>query len=78
MKENGTNYLIFSKNDLESAGPILEWAGLDTESDEFPEDSLVAQSIGGSFRSGGGLYVLYRSQPNSEVVILGLTQGEQP
>lgn len=78
MRDNGTDFLLFSKSDLDSAEPILEWAGLDKEYDEFPEDSLVVRSLGGSFQSGGGLEVLYRPQPDSEIVILGLTQGRPP
>lgn len=78
MEKYGADYLVFSKADLEAPVPILESAGLSGEYDRFPEDSLVSRSLSGSFESGGGLEVVYRSAPNSEVVILALTGSQQP
>lgn len=78
MGKYGADYLVFSTLDLDIAAHILGWAGLGEEYDEFPEDSLVIQCLNGDFEYGGGLKVVYRSAPNSEVVILGLTQVDQP
>jgi asparagine N-glycosylation enzyme membrane subunit Stt3 len=73
MAKDGTDYLIFSTDDVPVAAPIMAWAGL--ERDNFPADSLVMQSLSGRFVSGGGLDVAYH---NAEVVILELTapQGQ--
>jgi hypothetical protein len=78
MERYGADYIVFSKADLELPVPILQWAGLSGEYDRFPEDSLVARSLSGSFESGGGLSTVHRSAPNSEVVILMLTGNQQP
>jgi len=82
MEKYGADYLIFSELDLDAAPTILAWPSrpqpTDGEYEEFPEDSLVVRSLNGEFESGGGLEVVYRSAPNSEVVILKLTQSEQP
>jgi len=78
MEKYGADYLIFSELELDIAAHILGWAGLDEEYDEFPHDSLVVRSLNGDFQSEGGLEVVYRSAPNWEVVILGLTQIGQP
>jgi len=82
MEKYGADYLIFSELDLDAAPAILAWPDrpqtIDGEYEEFPEDSLVVRSLNGEFESGGGLEVVYRSAPNSEVVILKLTQPEQP
>jgi asparagine N-glycosylation enzyme membrane subunit Stt3 len=78
MEKYGADYLIFYTLDLDFAAHILWWAGLDEEYDEFPDDSLVVRSLAGDFQSEGGLEVVYRSAPNSEVVILKLTQPGQP
>lgn len=69
MAKSGTEYVVFSKADLDVAGVITAWAGLKGY-DSFPSDSLVVQSLNGEFESGGGLEVAYR---NNEVVILSLT-----
>jgi asparagine N-glycosylation enzyme membrane subunit Stt3 len=73
MKKYGADYLIFSKLDVDTAQAILSWAGLDKQYDTFPKESLVVQCLEGGFQGGGGLQVVYRSTPDSEVVILGLT-----
>lgn len=73
MRKYNAGYLIFSKLDLNFTGIIMGWAGLDVKADAFPEDSLVARTLSGEFESGGGLEVVYRSVPQGEVVILGLT-----
>lgn len=78
MEKYGADYIIFSEFDRDMAAHILELAGLDEEYDEFPEDSLVSRSLDGKFEREGGLEVVYRSEPDSEVVILGLTQIGQP
>jgi hypothetical protein len=82
MEKYGADYLIFSELDLDAAPAILAWPlipqRIDGEYESFPEDSLIARSFNGEFESGGGLEVVYRSAPNSEVVILGLTQIGQP
>lgn len=75
MNKYGADYLIFSKLDLDFAGTIMGWAGLDNNNNEFPEDSLFMRSINSEYESGGGLEVVYRSAPDSEVVILALTQS---
>ena len=77
MAKNGADYLVFSKSDSGSAPTILSWAGL-SEYDSFPEDSLYARSTGGDFEADGGLEVVYRSEPDSEVVVLARNQGGQP
>jgi hypothetical protein len=61
--------LIFSIYDLNVAGPIMAWAGIE-KGRSFPTNSLIVQSLRGQFVSGGGLDVAYR---NNEVVILQLT-----
>ena len=82
MEKYGADYLIFSELDLDAAPFILAWPRrpqpIDGEYEEFPEDSLVIRSLNGEFEPGGGLKVVYRSAPNSEVVILKLTQPGQP
>ena len=82
MEKYGADYLIFSELDLDAAPFILAWPHrpqqIDEEYEEFPEDSLVARSLNGEFEPGGGLEMVYRSAPNSEVVILKLTQPGQP
>lgn len=75
MDKYGADYLIFSKLDLDYAGTIMEWAGLENER-TFPEDSLVVRSLNGQFDAQGDLSVVYRSTPDGEVVILGLTRSE--
>ena len=77
MEKYGADYLIFAETDLENASTILRWAELDAEYDSFPADSLAVRSLNHGFQSGGGLEVVYRSIPDSEVVILGLTEPEQ-
>jgi asparagine N-glycosylation enzyme membrane subunit Stt3 len=72
MAERGTDYLVFSKDDLDVAGAIMGWAGLKGY-DSFPGDSLVVRSLNGDFVSGSGLDVVYH---NEQVVILGLTGHE--
>jgi asparagine N-glycosylation enzyme membrane subunit Stt3 len=69
MAKDGVDYLIFSRDDLDVAGPIMQWAGVE-DSHSFPTNSLVVQSLRGEFVSGGGLDVVYYNQ---EVVILQLT-----
>jgi len=75
MRSDGVDYLVFCKSDSKSAPAILGWAGLEKQK-SFPEESLFSRSINGEFESGGGLQVVYRSAPNSEVVILKLIQSE--
>ncbi len=74
MERNGANYLVFSKIDQQIAPLILDWAGMDGQEAAFPQDSLYSRSIDGNFTSGGGLEVVHRSAPDSEVVILELAQ----
>jgi asparagine N-glycosylation enzyme membrane subunit Stt3 len=76
MQGNGVDYLVFCERDKGAAPSILKWAGLDKEYDTFPNDSLFAQTMSGEFTAGGGLEVVHRSAPNSEVVVLGLSQDE--
>jgi hypothetical protein len=78
MKKYDADYIIFSLLDLDVAKYIMEWAGLGEGHDAFSMDSMVALSLQNKFQSGGGLEVVYRSSPDSEVVILGLTQTGQP
>jgi len=78
MKKYGANYLVLSKLDLNVASTIMLWANVGAGQNYFPFDSLVVRSLDGEFESGGGLQVVYRSAPDSEVVILGLTQAESP
>jgi len=68
MAKDGVDYLIFSRDDLDVAGPIMGWAGIEKRQ-SFPTNSLVVQSLTGEFASGGGLEVAYQ---NREVVILQL------
>jgi asparagine N-glycosylation enzyme membrane subunit Stt3 len=76
MEKHGASHLVFSTLDLDVTLTILGWAGLSGEYESFPEDSLVTLSLNGEFQSGGGLKVVYRSEPDSEVVVLGLAQGD--
>ena len=79
MAKYGADYLIFSNLDLKVAGGMISEANLGPQfegADEFPPDSLVVRSLDGTFESGGGLDVVYRSAPDSEVVILGLAGGD--
>ena len=79
MKKYGANYLVLAKPDLKVASTIMLWANVGAAGQSyFPYDSLVVRSLNGEFESGGGLQVVYRSAPDSEVVILGLTQPESP
>jgi asparagine N-glycosylation enzyme membrane subunit Stt3 len=73
MQRDGVDYLVFSKFDSDVASTIVSWAGLETL-ESFPEDSLFSRSINGEFELGGGLQVVYRSKPDSEVVVLKLIQ----
>ena len=68
MAKDGADYLIFSRDDLDVAGPIMAWAGIE-KGRSFPTNSLVVQSLTGEFTSVGGLDVAYQ---NREVVILQL------
>lgn len=80
MEKYGADYIIFSTLDRDVVKHIMEWANPSGDYDSFPSDSLVVRSIKGEFESEGGLEVVYHSvpDPESEVVILGLTQSEQP
>jgi asparagine N-glycosylation enzyme membrane subunit Stt3 len=69
MEKRGTDYLVFGKQDLDLATPILTWAGVNGNKDSFPDDSLVVRSLKGDFLSGDGLEVVFR---NNEVVVLAL------
>jgi len=71
MVKNGTDYLVFGKQDLDLASPIMAWAGLGSNESSFPDDSLIVRSLNGEFLSGDGLEVVFR---NSEVVILALAR----
>jgi hypothetical protein len=73
MKKYRADYLIFSELDLEYDKSILSWADLDEQYDSFPAESMFSRSLGGEFDSAGGLEVVYRSNPDAKVVILGLT-----
>jgi len=74
MKTYGASYLIFSQIDLDFTKSILGWADLDKKYDSFPGTSLFRRTLCGDFQAGGGLEVVYRSVPDSEVVILRLSQ----
>lgn len=76
MEKNGASYLVFSQLDRDVAATIMGWAGLGEKGQSFPPDSLVMRSLNGEFEVGGGLKVIYRSAPSSEVVILGLTGSQ--
>lgn len=69
MAKNGAEYLVFAKSDLDLARPIMAWAFLGNDHDEFPEESLVVRSLNGEFVEGGGIEVVFK---NDEVVILAL------
>jgi len=74
MAEYGAEYLVFAKQDLDLARPIMAWAFLGKEHKEFPDESLVVRSLNGEFVEGGGLEVVFK---NDEVVILALAQPVQ-
>lgn len=74
MGKNGTEYLVFGRQDLDFAVTILGWAGLNSEEGTFPDDSLIQRSLNGDFLSGGGLQLVFK---NNEVVILALAQPGQ-
>ena len=71
MTKCGTEYLVFGKQDLDLAGTIMAWAGVESEKGAFPEDSLIQRSLNGNFLSGDGLELVFK---NNEVVILALAQ----
>jgi hypothetical protein len=73
MGKYDAQYLIFSKLDLDFPQTIMGWAGIAEKNEVFPEDSLIIRTLDGRFEAGGGLEVVYRSVPQGEVVILGLT-----
>jgi hypothetical protein len=59
---------------------MFRWARLRGEykgADEFPGDFLIMRSLNGKFESGGGLEVVHRSSPDSEVVILARNPSAQ-
>jgi asparagine N-glycosylation enzyme membrane subunit Stt3 len=74
MAKDGVEYLVFAKQDLDLAKPILAWAFLDNSQNKFRDDSLVVRSLKGDFVAGGGLEVVFK---NDEVVILALAQPVQ-
>ena len=74
MNAYGADYLIFAEHDLDLASAILECAGSLEDGNELPKNSLVVRSLSGEFESGGGLQVVHRSEPDGEVVILGLAR----
>ena len=79
MEKYGADYLVFSTLDKDIANTVLKRAGLEEEYKGligFPPDSLVSRVLDGEFDSEGGLEVVYRSFPDSEVFILGLVQSE--
>lgn len=78
MRKWDAEYLVFSESDLDFSPQILNWAELSDEHDDFPVDSLVVRSLNGQFESGGGLKVVYRSEPDGEVVILKLSEASYP
>jgi hypothetical protein len=73
MEKYGADYLVFSSFDLEISGTILGWTGIDGVEHTFAENSLVVNALNGKFQSGARLDVVFRSAPDSEVVILRLT-----
>jgi asparagine N-glycosylation enzyme membrane subunit Stt3 len=73
MEGDSADYFVFAKVDSDMAKAILGWAGLEDQK-SFSKDSLFSRSIKREFESGGGLQVVYRSKPHSEVVILKLIQ----
>ena len=75
MERNGADYLIFSDLDLRVAEAILGWAEPGEKRDKFSDDSMVVRCLDGRFESGGGLEVVYRTEPDSEVVVLHLVSG---
>ena len=76
MAKWGADYLILSKLDADRyAITIMDWANLGEEHTSFPANTLIQRSLSGNFQSGGGLVVVYRSQPEGDVVILALVEG---
>lgn len=72
-------YLIVSTRERDDlASTILSLTEQYRGDDEFPAESLIVRSLNGEFESEGGLEVVHRSVPNSEVVVLGLTQVGPP
>ena len=77
MEKYGAGYLVFGEVDREFSASIMRWAGVGEKYrglDGFPSDSMFERSLEGDFESGAGLKVVYRSAPDSEVVVLSLTQ----
>jgi hypothetical protein len=73
MIRHGADYLIFSKTDRFFAGVYIEEANLGSGFEgvmEFPPDSMIIRTLDGDFDSGGGLEVVYRSDPDGDVVVL--------
>ena len=75
MERNSADYLIYSTLDLQHAATILGWVEPGDKRSEFPDDSMVVRCLDGRFESGGGLEVVYRTEPDSEVVVLHLVSG---
>lgn len=73
MKKYGADYLIFPSIDLDYIPSFLNWANFKEEYSTFPGDSLFRRTLCGDFESGGGIEVVYRSEPDSEVIVLELT-----
>lgn len=76
MEKYDADYLVFGDIDRNFAQSIMGW--VDKEQYKgftgFPSDSMFERCLEGGFESGGGLEVVYRSSPESKVVVLGLTQ----
>lgn len=75
MEKYGATHLIFSSLDQGIRPVIMRWAGLAeiySGFDAYPPESLVSRVLNGEFDSQDGLEVVYRSEPNSEVVVLHL------
>lgn len=71
MAQRGTEYVIFTKDDLKIAGTIMAWAYPNSKYTSFPADSLVVRSLNREFVSWGGLEIVYAQE---EVVLLRLAE----
>ena len=77
MEKYDADYIVFGEVDRMFTSTIIGWSGLEEKYKGlggFPTDSLFERSLEGDFEAGGGLEVVYRSSPDSEVVVLGLIQ----
>ena len=79
MEKYNSKYFIMSTLDLDITKTIMRFAGVEEKYKGFetlPEETLMYKVLQGDFDNDGGLKVVYRSAPNSEVVILSPIQNE--